>query len=289
MIVITGATGQLGRLVVAALLDKKIPASNIVAAVRNAEKAKDLAAIGVQVRIADYNAPSTWDAALKGAGKVLLISSSEIGQRSRQHRSVIDAAKQAGVKLLAYTSVLRADTSQLGLAVEHRETESYIRTSGVPYVLLRNGWYTENYTMGIPAILAGGAMYGCAGGGRVSSAARADYAEAAAAVLTMPDQAGKVYELAGDSAYTHTEFAAEISRHASKKIDYVNLTEAEYREALKKAGLPDVYASLIADSDAAASRGALFDEGLQLSKLINRPTTPMSASVAAALTGQGKQ
>jgi NAD(P)H dehydrogenase (quinone) len=288
MIVVTGATGHLGRLVIAALL-KKVPASGIVAAVRNAEKAKDLAALGVQVRIADYNAPSAWDAALQGADKVLLISSSEVGQRARQHRSVIDAARRAGVKLLAYTSILRADTSLLGLAAEHKETESSISASGVPHVLLRNGWYTENYTAGIPAILANGAMYGCAGNGRVSLAARIDYAEAAAAVLTMPDQAGKVYELAGDAAYTHAEFTDEISRQTGRKIGYVDLTEAQYREALKKAGFPEPVAALIVDSDAGVSKGALFDDGRALSRLINRPTTPMSASVAAALAGQGRK
>ena len=288
MIVVTGATGQLGRLVVAALV-RKMPASAIVAAVRNADKARDLAAMGLQVRIADYNTPSAWDAALRGAEKVLLISSSEIGQRARQHRSVIDAAKRAGVKLLAYTSVLRADTSPLGLAAEHKETESLIRASGVPHVLLRNSWYTENYTMGIPAILAAGALYGCAGNGRVASAARMDYAEAAAAVLTLPDQAGKVYELAGDTAYTHAELADEISRRAGRKIGYMDLTEAQYRDALKKAGLPDAYASLIADSDAAASKGALFDDGRQLGELIQRPTTPMSATVAAAMAELGKK
>jgi NAD(P)H dehydrogenase (quinone) len=288
MIVITGATGQLGSLVIAALV-KKMSASDIVAAVRNADKAKNLAAMGVQIRIADYNSPQTWDAALKGADKVLLISSSEVGQRARQHRSVIDAAKRANVKLLAYTSVLRADTSLLGLAAEHKETEASLRASGVPHVLLRNSWYTENYTMSIPSVLAAGALYGCAGDGRVSSAVRADYAEAAAVVLTLPDQAGKVYELAGDTAYTHAELAEEISRRAGRKIVYVNLTKEQYRDALKKAGLPEAYAELIADSDAAASKGALFDDGRQLSKLIGRPTTLMSASVASAMAGQGKK
>ncbi len=282
MIVITGATGQLGRLVIATLI-KKVPASGIVAAVRNGSKAKDLADMGIQVRIADYNTLSAWDAALKGADKVLLISSSEVGQRAKQHRSVIDAAKRAGVKLLAYTSILRADTSPIGLAAEHKETESYLRASGVPHVLLRNSWYTENYTAGIPVILSSGSLYGCAGSGRTATAARLDYAEAAAAVLTMPGQAGKVYELAGDSAYTHAEFADEISRQTGRKIGYVDLTEVAYREALKKAGMPEPVAALIADSDAGASMGALFDEGRALSKLINRPTTPMSTSIAAAL------
>jgi NAD(P)H dehydrogenase (quinone) len=282
MIVITGATGQLGHLVVKALL-KKVPASGIVAAVRNVEKARDIAALGVQVRQADYTQPATWDAALKGADKVLLISSSEIGQRAKQHRAVIDAAKRAGVKLLAYTSVLRADTSPLGLAAEHKETEDYLRASGVPFVLLRHGWYTENYTMGIPGALAHGAVYGCAGNGRIASATRADYAEADVAALTADNQTGKVYELAGDTAYTLAELAAEISRQSGKNIGYVNLPEAEYKNVLIKVGLPEPVAALLSDSDTGVSKGGLFDDGHQLSKLIGRPTTSLEAVVKAAL------
>jgi NAD(P)H dehydrogenase (quinone) len=282
MIVITGATGQLGQLVIKALL-KKVPASGIVIAVRNVEKAKNLAALGVHVRQADYTQPATWDAALKGADKVLLISSSEIGQRAKQHRPVIDAAKRAGVKLLAYTSVLRADTSPLGLAAEHKETEDYIRASGVPFVLLRHSWYTENYTAGIPGALAHGAVYGCAGNGRISSATRADYAEADVAVLTADNQAGKVYELAGDTDYTLAELAAEISRQSGKNIGYVNLSEAEYKNVLIKVGLPEPVAALLSDSDTGVSKGGLFDDGHQLSKLIGRPTTPLAAVVKAAL------
>lgn len=282
MIVVTGATGQLGRLVIAALL-KKMPASDIVAAVRNGEKARDIAASGVHVRLADYNQPQVWDEALKGADKVLLISSSEVGQRARQHRSVIDAAKRAGVKLLAYTSVLRADTSPLGLAAEHKETEALIHASGIPYTLLRNGWYTENYTVGIPGIVARGAVYGCAGNGRIASAARVDYAEAAAQVLTAANQVGLVYELAGDSAYTLAELAAEISRQSGRNIGYVDLAKAEYRKVLVKAGLPDAIAALLADSETGISKGALFDDSHRLSRLINRPTTSLAASVAAIM------
>jgi len=282
MIVVTGATGQLGHLVIDALL-KKVPAAQIVAAVRNVEKAKDLAALGVQVRQADYNQPASWDVALKGADKVLLISSSEIGQRARQHKAVIDAAKRAGVKLLAYTSVLHADTSVLGLAGEHTETEAYIRASGVPAVLLRHGWYTENYTMGVPTALKLGAVYGCAGDGRISSASRADYAEADVAVLTADNQAGKVHELAGDTAFTLTELAAEISRQSGKAIGYVNLPEADYKQALLGAGLPEPLAALLADSDTGVSKGALFDDGKQLSKLIGRATTRLAESVKKAL------
>jgi NAD(P)H dehydrogenase (quinone) len=282
MIAVTGATGHLGRLFIAALLTK-VPASGIIAAVRNVEKAKDIAAMGVQVRYADYNQPPTWEPALKGVDKVLLISSSEIGQRAKQHRAVIDAAKRTGVKLLAYTSVLRADTSPLGLAVEHRETEALIRASGIPFTLLRHGWYTENYTAGIPGALAQGAVYGCAGEGRIASATRADYAEAAAAALTAENQAGRVYELAGDTAYTMAGLAAEISRQTGKNIGYVNLPEAEYKNVLVKAGLPEVVAALIADSDTGVSKGGLFDDGHQLSKLIGRPTTSLATAVAAVM------
>ena len=288
MIVVTGATGHLGRLVIAALL-RKMPASGIVAAVRNGEKARNLAKTGIGIRLADYNQPQTWDGALKGADKVLLISSSEVGQRARQHRSVVDAARRAGVKLLAYTSILRADTSPLGLAAEHDETEAMIRASGIPFTFLRNGWYTENYTAGIPAILERGAVYGCAGTGRISSAERIDYAEAAVAALTGDNQAGKVYELAGDSAFTLTELAMEISRQSGKNIGYVNLTESDYRDALLKAGLPEPFAALLADSDTGISKGALFDDSHQLSRLINRPTTPLALSIAAAIQAGKKR
>ncbi len=282
MIVITGASGQLGRLVIQSLLTK-VPASSIVAAVRNPQKASDLAALGVQVRRADYTDSASLDAAFQGAEKVLLISSSEVGQRLAQHRNAIDAARRAGVSLLAYTSLLHADTSPLGLAGEHMATEACLAQAGVPFVLLRNGWYTENYLASIPPALQHGAFIGSAGEGRIASAARADYAEAAAAVLTSPDQSGKVYELAGDEAYTLAGFAAELSRQSGKTIPYVDLPESDYKAALVGAGLPEPIAGLLADSDSGASKGGLFDATRQLSALIGRPTTPLAVSMRAAL------
>lgn len=283
MILVTGATGQLGRLVIQQLL-MNVPAGQIVAAVRSPEKASDLAALGVVVRKADYSDPATLASALEGVDKVLLISSNELGQRLTQHSAVIDAAKAAGVKLLAYTSVLHADTSLLALAEEHRQTEDYLRKSGVPFALLRNGWYHENYTASVPSALAHGAHFGSAGTGRISSAARADYAGAAAAVLTSSDsQAGKVYELAGDDAYTLSDFAALIARLSGQPVVYTDLPEAEFKGALLGAGLPEEFAELLANSDAAAAKGALFDDSRQLSTLIGRATAPLSASVAAAL------
>jgi NAD(P)H dehydrogenase (quinone) len=284
-IVVTGATGQLGRLVIADLL-RLAPTAHVIGLVRNPAAAKDLADRGVELRTADYTQPATLATALAGAGKVLLISSSAIGQRARQHRNVVDAAKTAGVKLLAYTSILRADASPMALAVEHRETEAMIRDSGIPHVFLRNGWYTENYTGNVAAAVQHGAVLGAARDGHISSAARADYAAAAAAVLASREsQAGKVYELAGDDAFTLADYAAEIARQSAKAVVYKDLPEADYKAALLTIGLPEAFAQLIAESDAKAAKGSLFDDSRQLSRLIGRPTTTMTQSVAAALAG----
>jgi NAD(P)H dehydrogenase (quinone) len=282
MIVVTGASGQLGRLVIKVLLQSVQP-SEVVAAVRSPDKVSDLVDLGVQVRSMDYTKPETIDSALAGAQKVLLISSSEVGVRVPQHANVIDGCKKAGVKLLAYTSILHADNSPLPLAQEHRETEALLVQSGVPFVLLRNGWYSENYTAGVPVALEHGVVMGCAGEGKISSAARADYALAAAKVLLGQKQAGKVYELAGDSAYTLNELAAEIARQSGKEIVYQNLSEEAYFDVLKRAGLPDPIATLLAESDTGASKGGLFDDSGTLSRLIGRVTTPVSESVREAL------
>lgn len=282
MIIVTGASGQLGRLVIEALL-KKIPANQIVAAVRSPEKVADLAARGVLVRHADYDKPETLEKAFVGADKLLLISANEVGRRTPQHRAAINAAKKVKVGLIAYTSILHADTSPLPLAIEHKETEQLIKGSDLPYVFLRNGWYTENYTAGIPTALQYGVVMGSAGDGRISSAARADYAEAAAAVLTQDKQAGRIYELAGDESYSLSEFAGLIAKKSGKAVTYQNLSEAEYKAALANAGLPDWLATLLAESDVGASKGGLFDDSHQLSQLIGRKTTPLETTVSASL------
>lgn len=282
MIAITGATGQLGALAVEELL-KTVKASELVAIVRNPAKADALAQKGVVVRQADYGDQAALTAALSGVEKLLLVSSSEVGQRAAQHRNVINAAKAAGVKFIAYTSLLHADKSPLGLHVEHVETEKMLADSGIPYALLRNGWYTENYLASAPAALAHGVFIGAAGDGKIASATRAAYAAAAARIISTEGHAGKVYELAGDSAWTLSELAAELSKQSGKPVVYQNLSEADFAGALKGVGLPDVFANLLADSDIGASKGGLFDDSHTLSKLIGRPTTPLAESVKGIL------
>ena len=280
MIAITGANGQLGRLTIAAL-QRVSPSTPIVTTVRSPEKAADLK--GVEVRRADYDRPDTLASAFSGVDKLLLISSNDLGGRLKQHIAAIDAAKAAGVQLIAYTSILHADTSALDLTIEHRATEAYLTASGVPYVLLRNGWYTENDTAALANVLQHGAFIGSSGAGKVSWAARADYAEAAAQVLIQPGQAGRIYELAGDDALTMAELAAETARLVGKPIAYVDLPQTDYRAALLAAGLPDALAAMLADSSAKAASGGLFDDSRTLSRLIGRPTTPVRETIAAAL------
>lgn len=267
MIAITGATGQLGHYVIESLM-KTVPASQIVAIVRNPAKAQALTAQGITVRQADYGDEAALTSALQGVEKLLLISSSEVGQRAPQHRNVINAAKTAGVKFIAYTSLLHADKSPLGLADEHIETEKMLADSGIVYTLLRNGWYTENYLASAPAALEHGVFIYAAGDGKIASATRADYAAAAARVISEAGHEGKVYELAGDSAWTLTQLAAELTKQSGKQVTYQNLSETDFAAALKSVGLPDGLADMLADSDVGASKGGLFDDSKTLSKLI---------------------
>ncbi|MBW4203656.1 SDR family oxidoreductase [Enterobacter cloacae subsp. cloacae] len=282
MIAITGATGQLGRLVIEQLL-KTVPANQIVAVVRNPAKAEALSQQGIVVRQGDYTDQAALTTALKGVEKLLLISSSEVGQRATQHQNVINAAKAAGVTFVAYTSLLHADNSPLGLHVEHVATEKALAASGIPYALLRNGWYTENYLASAPPALEHGVFIGAAGEGKIASATRADYAAAAAKVVSEEGHAGKVYELAGDSAWTLSELAAELSKQSGKPVVYQNMSEADFAAALKSVGLPAGLADMLADSDVGASKGGLFDDSHTLSKLIGRPTTSLSESVKTIL------
>ena len=277
-VAITGATGHLGRLTIAKL-KTLLPAGEIVALARSPEQAD----LGVETRAFDYEQPQMLAAALAGVDKLLLISSNEIGKRASQHRAVIAAAKAAGVKEIVYTSLLHAERSPLSLAAEHVATEAALAGSGIPHTILRNGWYAENYTGSIAPALVHGAFAGSAGQGRISGAARADYAEAAAVVLAGQGHAGKTYELAADSAWTLADLAAEISAQTGRDIPYVDLPEADYAAALVGAGLPEALAAAIACWDVGASQGALYDDSRTLSGLIGRPTTPLAEVVKAAL------
>lgn len=282
MITVTGASGHLGHLIVRALLARGVPATDIRALARTPDKAADLDGLGVEVRQADYTRPETLPGALAGTDRLLLVSSSEIGQRVPQHRNVIEAAVAAGVGFVAYTSILNADSSGAALAEEHKATESLVRDSGLPFTLLRDGWYIENYTENLAPVLQFGTLMGSAGDGRVAAATRADYAEAAAAVLTGPDRTNTVYELGGDVPFTMAELVAEVSRHAGRPITYTDLPAEEYTKALVGAGLPEAYAAVLADSDVAVSRGELTTTRRDLHELIGRPTTPLADAVAAA-------
>ena len=278
-IAVTGATGQLGRLVVETLKERVEP-GRVVALARTPAKAADL---GVEVREADYDRPETLAGALAGVDRLLLISSSEVGQRMAQHRNVIEAAKAAGVKRIAYTSLLHADNTPLSLADEHLATESLLAASGLPHTVLRNGWYSENYGGRIAAALASGALIGSARDGRISAATRRDYAEAAVVVLTSPGHDGKTYELAGDEGFTLSDLAAEVSRQAGRDIPYNDVPEADYAATLRSSGMPEALAAMLAGADVAVAEGALFDDGRHLSGLIGHGTTPVASTVAQVL------
>jgi NAD(P)H dehydrogenase (quinone) len=278
-IAITGASGQLGRLVVQEL-KKRTPTGNLVGLVRSPEKAADL---GIALRVADYTRPAELVAALDGVDTLLFISSSEIGKRIEQHGNVVTAAKTAGVRRIVYTSLLHADTSSIGLAEEHRRTENAIKASGLDYTILRNGSYTENYTAAIAGALMRGSFIGSMRNGLISSASRQDFAEAAAVVLTTAGHQKVTYELAGDDAYQLADLAREVSVQVGKELPYVDLPAHEYAASLEKAGFPTALAQAIAGWEVSASQGALYDGGRQLSGLIGRPTTPLAATVAAAL------
>jgi NAD(P)H dehydrogenase (quinone) len=278
---VTAASGQLGRLVIEELL-RKLDAREIVAIVRDPSKLSDLAGTGIAVRQGDYDDPESLRSALSSVDRLLLISGSAVGERVRQHGNVIDAAREAEVQYVAYTSILKGDRSQLPLAAEHVATERLLAQSGLNFDLLHNGWYSENYTMGLAHSVESGKLFGASGDGRLSTASRADYAAGAAAAL-VNSGGGQTYELAGDESWTMRDFAEEVSRQSGKAVEYVDLPEAEYAGILESVGLPPPVASMLAKTSALSGEGELYDEGRQLSALIGRPTTPIRDTIAAAL------
>ncbi|MEU6311339.1 SDR family oxidoreductase [Streptomyces sp. NPDC047014] len=281
-IVVTAATGALGRLVVGELLER-VPAERVAVVVRDRDKAADLAARGVEVRVADYNDPAALAAAFRAGDRVLLISGNEFGRRTAQHTAVLEAAQAAGVAQLAYTGILGGPEADFELAAEHIATERAILGSGVPYTFLRNGWYHENYTRELPAALGHGAVVGSTGEGRVASAARADFAAAAAVVLTGEGHLNQVYELSGDTAWSLAEYAAEVAAQSGKEVVYRDVTAEEHLAVLTGAGVPEGFAAVLVDVDAAIARGRLAGTGGDLARLIGRPTTPMAEAIREAL------
>ena len=282
-IVVTGATGQLGGLAVRALLKRGVAAGEIVATGRDATRLAELGTLGVSVRHAEYTDLASLTQAFVGGERLLFVSSSETDRRVEQAHNVVQAARQVGAGLIAYTSIAKADTSSLLLAAEHRATEQIIRESGLPYAFLRNSWYLENYTSQIPAFLESGVILGSAQSGRVSAATRADFADAAAAVLTGNGHAGKAYELGGDDAFTMAEFASALSAASGKPVTYQDLPPEEYASRLVDLGLPQPVAQVFADSDTGLARGDLFVESGDLSRLNGRPTISIADAIAAAL------
>jgi NAD(P)H dehydrogenase (quinone) len=283
-ITVTGATGHLGRLAVLNLLDRGVAPGEIVAAVRTPANAADLAERGVEVREADYKRPETLRTALAGTDRLLLVSSNVVGERASDHIAVIDAAREAGVSLLAYTSIINAGTTTIDLAREHQVTEEHLRASGIPFVLLRNGWYTENHTASLAPVLEHGALVGAASPeGRLAPAARADYAAAAGAVLTSEGHEGRAYELAGDTEITMAGMAAAMAEASGRPVTYRQLPVADYQAMLEGVGVPPAMAAVLADADAGIDRGALVTDTDDLSRLIGRPTTPVADTIREAV------
>lgn len=279
---VTGASGQLGQRVVDHLR-KLVPAENIIAMVRSDSAQEAFDATGVTTCKGDYDDLDSLRRAFDGVDRLLLISSSEVGKRAEQHRNVLEAAKDAGVGFVAYTSILNADTGGMALAKEHNATEAALRESGLPHAILRNGWYSENIAGSAPQALEMGQHFGAAREGRFATASREDFAKAAAVVLAGDGHEGKTYELGGDTDFSLSDYAALLSEVSGKPVAYVDLDEASYTAALVGAGLPEDFAAILADSDARAATGALSTQSRDLSRLIGRPTTPMRDTLKTML------
>lgn len=279
-IAVTGATGHLGGLVIESLINRGVAAEDIVAIARNEEKATDLAARGIRIGLASYEDEAALMAALDGVGRLVLISGSEVGQRIAQHANILNAAKAAGVQFIAYTSLLNLDTSELGLAPEHRATEELLKDSGIDHALLRNGWYWENYASALDSGKAVGKFFGAAGDARVSGAARRDYAEAAAVVVTSEGQAGKIYELAGSQALSYQDIAGGVAEAIGSPVEYANQPVTEYQATLESFGLPAEVAGMFAGMDPVIGEGALYSESTDLEDLIGRPATTVAQTFA---------
>jgi NAD(P)H dehydrogenase (quinone) len=278
-IVITGATGHLGRQVVEQLLARGVDPSTVVAGGRNEEALAALAAHGVRTARIDYADPATLEDAFVGADKILLISGNEVGKRSVQHKAVIDAARRVNAELV-YTSAPMASTSALVLAPEHKATEGLLEGSGLTYTVLRNNWYTENYDDTIRQAASTGSILTSAGDGRVASATRRDYAEAAAVVLLSEDHTGEILELGGDTPWSMAELASTVAEVTGTDVTVQQVTTDEHVAALEGFGLDEGTAGFVAALDGNIADGLLAESDGTLSRIIGRPTTPLKQYVA---------
>lgn len=285
--VVTGATGQFGRLVVVELLAAGVAPEGIIATGRDRSTLEALGSgLGVRTRFADLSDRSTLDAAFAGASRLLLVSTTDVDKRFGNHRNAIDAARTAGVDLIAYTSQVNAGTSQMLLAEAHSLTEEYLRASRAPFVILRNGWYLDNYTSQLATILERGSVVGAAHDGLVSAASRHDLATAAATVLTQDGHAGASYELGGE-AFTLKQLAATISELSGRPVSYQDLPVADFAGALVSAGLPAAFAHVLSNADAGIARGDLQTDSDDLQRLIGRKPTTASELLRLTLEAQG--
>lgn len=273
-LLVTAASGQLGRLVVDALLQRGVPASDIVAGVRTPSKADDLSARGVSVVEFDYARPETLAPVLTGVDRVLLISGTD-ADRVSGHRNVIAVARDAGVGRLVYTSAPRVDEIDYALGADHKATEEAIAASGLSATVLRHNWYTENYLDAVARAADTGEIVAAVGDARVASASRRDYAEAAALALITDDLAGQTLEVGGDVAWTYDELAQAATEVLGRPVTYTAVTIEQLTAGLEAAGLDAGTAAFVAGIDDAIARGALSQTDGTLSRLLGRPTTPL--------------
>ena len=281
---VTGATGKFGTKVVETLL-KTVPASQLAVSVRKPEKAEGLRARGVEVRQGDFDHPQSLDSAFAGIDRLLIISADGDNEtRIRQHRDAVAAAERAGVKFIAYTSLVNATESKNLFAPTHQATEEAILKTGIPYSFLRNNWYLENEIPGIQGVLAGAPWVTSAGDGRVGWALQQDYAEAAATVLSGNGHENKIYELSGKSL-TQEEFVSLLGSVLGKEVTVQQVDDTTYADIMKNAGIPDFVIPILVDIQKSIREGTLDFESNDFEKVLGRPATPIKEALTQILNG----
>lgn len=284
-LLVTGASGQLGRLVLDSLLASGKSPASIIATTRDTAKLADYAAKGVIVRLADFDDAASLDAAFAGADKVLIISTDALdqpGKRLAQHKAAVAAAKEAGAKHILYTSMPQPDDSLVTFAPDHLGTEEAIKATGIPYTILRDGWYAENLFMSLPHALETGSWYTSTGEGRIAHITRADTAAAIAGAVLKAGNESKTYTLTGTKSRTAEEIAAIVSAATGKPLKVVHVTDAQLAEGLKAAGLPEGFIPTIVSFDANTREGKIASVTSDAETLSGRKPTSFEDFVAAS-------